>query len=48
MPNKERRCRNLPSEHIIIADTCEGDLICIDLKDSDNKEAKIVKWSHEE
>ncbi len=46
--NKERRWSNLPSEYIIIADTCEGDLICIDLKQSDSEEAKIVKWSHEE
>ena len=46
--NKERRWSDLPNEYVIIADTCEGDVICIDLNNSDIDEAKIAKWSHEE
>ena len=46
--NKDRRWSELPSEYIIIADTCDGDVICIDLNNSNINEARIVKWSHEE
>ncbi|WP_170272159.1 SMI1/KNR4 family protein [Clostridium tarantellae] len=45
--DEERRWPNLPKEYIIIDDTCEGDIICIDLKNSINPECKIVKLDTE-
>ncbi len=45
---RERRWTNMPEEFLIIADTSYGDTICMDLETSNDIDARIVKWSHEE
>lgn len=40
--------QGLPKEYLIIADTCDGDIVCLDLINNDGNEAKIIKWNQEE
>ena len=43
----EHKWPGMPSCYFTIADTNYGDIICINLNNSDGQDSEIVRWSHE-